>query len=598
MQRPTVTNYTIINGEAQRRMFRVFTDLNASCTCLSGLDGSDSWEFRIQTKSSNGNPTSFPATQASMDTLRIDVIQTLDVPDTLQKLIILGMGDSPLPLTFVPEYRNQPDHDLPIARTLDSTSNLSIIELVNIDMFTTVTSVSSFMPSSTTSVTLRNCNITSFGFEFTAGLNNLTQLDLSLNNLVSAYAGTGNQLFADRCSLTFCELEAYNLSYNKLSVFPITPLNVKTLRKLSLVISRGIIITSFTVNASMFEQIDDLEDFKADLPSGSAECNSEQWQTTHGARVCVANDTSSGQPSSGANPLTFVLLAGVLVVILLLLDYDEVKLGRCISRGGFGLVFSGTYRGRQVAIKKIKVNRETEGSQIEQFIREITLMAVLQHPRIVEFIGVAWDALVDFSAVTELMERSDLSAILQNCRENGFQLTWNDHKATIALHIVEALAYLHSLSPKVIHRDLKSKNVLLNRKMEVKLSDFGISRERHGVDTHMAGMGTSFWIAPEVLRGQDYDEKADVFSFGVVLSELDTDDYPYWNTTNPPRGKLQEGEILQLVASGQMRPSFSRSYPASILKVAIRCLHVRPEDRPSAAELVQIFHELVVQELS
>ncbi|KAG6963830.1 hypothetical protein JG688_00007978 [Phytophthora aleatoria] len=82
-------------------------------------------------------------------------------------------------------------------------------------MFTTVTSVSSFMPSSTTSVTLRNCNITSFGFEFTAGLNNLTQLDLSLNNLVSAYAGTGNQLFADRCSLTFCELEAYNLSYNK-----------------------------------------------------------------------------------------------------------------------------------------------------------------------------------------------------------------------------------------------------------------------------------------------------------------------------------------------------------------------------------------------
>ncbi|KAG3226359.1 hypothetical protein PC129_g3037 [Phytophthora cactorum] len=68
----------------------------------------------------------------------------------------------------------------------------------------------------------------------------------------------------------------------------------------------------------MFEQIDDLEDFKADLPSGSAECNSEQWQTTHGARVCVANDTSSGQPSSGANPLTFVLLAGVLVVILLL----------------------------------------------------------------------------------------------------------------------------------------------------------------------------------------------------------------------------------------------------------------------------------------
>uniref|UniRef100_H3GC06 Protein kinase domain-containing protein n=1 Tax=Phytophthora ramorum TaxID=164328 RepID=H3GC06_PHYRM len=290
-----------------------------------------------------------------------------------------------------------------------------------------------------------------------------------------------------------------------------------------------------------------------------------------------------------------VRLAADPIIVTNRLAYDEVKLGRCISRGGFGLVFTGTYRSRPVAIKKIRVNKDAEADQIEQFIREIALMAILRHPRIVEFIGVAWEAVVDLSAVTELMTRGDLSTVL---RAN--QLTWGDHKATIALHIVEALAYLHSLNPKVIHRDLKSNNVLLNEEMEAKLIDFGISRERHGTETHMtAGMGTSFWIAPEVLRGQDYNEKADVFSFGVVLSELDTNDYPYWNATNPPGGKLQEGEILLLVAAGQMRPSFSTECPAPILGVASHCLQVRPEDRPSAAELLQVFQELLlVQSMS
>ncbi|KAL4116200.1 hypothetical protein PRIC2_013198 [Phytophthora ramorum] len=503
------------------------------------------------------------------------------------------------------------------------------------------------MPSSTTRVTLRSCNITSFGFEFTLGLNNLTQLDLSSNNLVAAYAGTGNQLLADRCSLTFCGLEEYNLSYNKLTEFPTTPLNVKSLQKFYI---QGNDISNFTVNSTTFKLIKRLADFNADSPDNSAVCNAGQWKLAHGTNFCV---TDSGSPSmsdnsfSRTNPIMFVLIAGVVVVILLMyvlawqwityrkdrpsetlsrasshdfysifnrdfedhetmrvrlaadpiivtnrLAYDEVKLGRCISRGGFGLVFTGTYRSRPVAIKKIRVNKDAEADQIEQFIREIALMAILRHPRIVEFIGVAWEAVVDVSAVTELMTRGDLSTVL---RAN--QLTWGDHKATIALHIVEALAYLHSLSPKVIHRDLKSNNVLLNEEMEAKLIDFGISRERHGTETHMtAGMGTSFWIAPEVLRGQDYNEKADVFSFGVVLSELDTNDYPYWNATNPPGGKLQEGEILLLVAAGQMRPSFSTECPAPILGVASHCLQVRPEDRPSAAELLQVFQELLLEQ--
>ncbi|RLN20392.1 hypothetical protein BBJ28_00018777 [Nothophytophthora sp. Chile5] len=284
------------------------------------------------------------------------------------------------------------------------------------------------------------------------------------------------------------------------------------------------------------------------------------------------------------------------VIVTNRIEYKQLKLGRCISKGGFGLVFAGEYKGHRVAVKKIRPDRSGDVAEIEVFLKEIILMAVLYHPRIVEFIGVAWDNLRHLSAVTEFMDNGDLRNVLHGLKEQGAPLTWDTHKATIALHIAEALSYLHSLKPKVIHRDLKSKNVLLNMYLEAKLSDFGISRMRYVVETHMtAGVGTSFWIAPEVLLGWDYDEAADIYSFGVVLSEIDTDDYPYWNDANPDvaHGQIQEAEILSQVAAGQLRPDFSADCPEEILDLAECCLQQNPKDRPSAAEVVAVVRGVV-----
>ncbi|KAI9905939.1 hypothetical protein PsorP6_013631 [Peronosclerospora sorghi] len=99
------------------------------------------------------------------------------------------------------------------------------------------------------------------------------------------------------------------------------------------------------------------------------------------------------------------------------------------------------------------------------------------------------------------------------------------------------------------------------------------------------GVGTSFWIAPEVLLGKEYDEQADVFSFGVVLSELDTDDYPYWNSGH-------EQKILEKVARGSLRPTFYSDCPAGILALAVSCLDGLPEKRPSAAQVECTLSEL------
>jgi serine/threonine protein kinase len=148
--------------------------------------------------------------------------------------------------------------------------------------------------------------------------------------------------------------------------------------------------------------------------------------------------------------------------------------------------------------------------------------------------------------------------------------------------IVEALVYLHSLVPIVIHRDLKSKNVLLDRRLRAKLSDFGLSRTRSVEDTMTNGIGTILWSAPEVLEGKRYDEKSDLFSFGVVLSEIDTCALPYGFSRH---AKMRSMQIVHLVSEGKLLPNFRDDCPPAIRSLAQRCLSLDPAARPTAMEV-------------
>ncbi|KAE9260117.1 hypothetical protein PR003_g34504, partial [Phytophthora rubi] len=199
----------------------------------------------------------------------------------------------------------------------------------------------------------------------------------------------------------------------------------------------------------------------------------------------------------------------------------------------------------------------------------------MDHPRIVHFIGVAWDSLSDLCVVMEYMEGGDLRTLLTGYEASNHPVGINHEKATIALHVCHALTYLHSLSPPVIHRDLKSCNILLNHAMEAKVIDFGISRERMD-QTMTAGVGTSLWMAPEVMLGEKYDDKADMFSFGVVLSELDVHTLPYAQAkekNRDPNGRrMPDAIILQQVAMGRISVAFSESNPMSIAELGKACV--------------------------
>uniref|UniRef100_H3GYV8 Protein kinase domain-containing protein n=1 Tax=Phytophthora ramorum TaxID=164328 RepID=H3GYV8_PHYRM len=266
---------------------------------------------------------------------------------------------------------------------------------------------------------------------------------------------------------------------------------------------------------------------------------------------------------------------------------EKVAVQQLISRGGYGEVYVGTYNGQQVAVKMLLP--ETRKSKVHRisFLAEVKLMATLEHPRIVHLVGVAWDSPNDLCALIEFMSGGDLRTLLNKYEAENRPSGFTYEKVKIALHVAHALTYLHSLDPPVIHRDLKSKNILLSKELDAKLTDFGISRER--VDRTMtAAVGTSLWMSPEVMMGERYNDKADIFSFGVVLSELNTHSMPYAHakSRDGSGGRLPDTAILQLVAAGRLRADFSQGGQDALMQLGLACVSVDPKARPSAPEVL------------
>ncbi|KAJ0411351.1 hypothetical protein ATCC90586_004337 [Pythium insidiosum] len=232
---------------------------------------------------------------------------------------------------------------------------------------------------------------------------------------------------------------------------------------------------------------------------------------------------------------------------------------------------------------------------ITHFANEIRLASCLSHPNIVRFLGHSWQRVSDLCIVSEFMERGDLSDLLGS-KDSG-SLRWASEKMCIAIDVACALTYLHSLVPLIIHRDLKSHNVLLNEELRAKISDFGLSRERSFEETMTNGVGTMLWTAPEILRGEAYTEKADIFSYGIVLSELDTCLPPYSLNDEVQQQHMSSMQLMHLVTKGAISPRFRSSCPPSLEALARRCVSLRAAERPSAAEIVFALRSAVLPEL-
>ncbi|KAH0788608.1 TKL family protein kinase [Histomonas meleagridis] len=257
----------------------------------------------------------------------------------------------------------------------------------------------------------------------------------------------------------------------------------------------------------------------------------------------------------------------------LVINRDDVQINKRIGKGQSGFVNLGVYLPTQeVVAVKILHQRALKQPELESFRREIYTLATLNHYALLRFVGYTEDS--PFLIVTEYMQNGSLFDVL---RKNPTALT-PTIRSLIAYDVAQGMKYLHERN--IIHRDLKSLNVLLDDKYHAKICDFGMVRTHK--DGPMTGLiGTAHWMAPEVLMSKpSYDEKVDVYSYGIFLWELLTGGMPYQN--------MKPAEITLGVVGGTLRPPIPADSPPSLSRLIQKCWSQQPEDRPTMARIVTL----------
>ncbi|XVF56943.1 hypothetical protein PTKIN_Ptkin06aG0161400 [Pterospermum kingtungense] len=269
-------------------------------------------------------------------------------------------------------------------------------------------------------------------------------------------------------------------------------------------------------------------------------------------------------------------------------NYDE---SRIVGRGGYGTVYKGILEGnKMVAIKKSKI---VDQSQIEQFINEVVVLSQINHRNVVKLLGCCLEEEVPL-LVYEFVTNGTLFDHIHNKGRTAGTIPW-ETRLRIAAETAGVLSYLHSAaSIPIIHRDVKTTNILLDDNYTAKVSDFGASRLVPVDQTQLSTMvqGTLGYLDPEYLHTSQLTEKSDVYSFGVVLVELLTGrkavafDRPEEERSLAMYflSSLRKDRLFDILESHL--PDEENKYQImEAAKLAMRCLQVKGEERPSMKEV-------------
>ncbi|XP_022773075.1 serine/threonine-protein kinase CTR1-like isoform X2 [Durio zibethinus] len=241
------------------------------------------------------------------------------------------------------------------------------------------------------------------------------------------------------------------------------------------------------------------------------------------------------------------------------ISWDELHVKERVGAGSFGTVHRAEWHGSDVAVKVLTI-QDFHDDQLKEFLREVAIMKRVRHPNVVLFMG-AVTKQPNLSIVTEYLPRGSLYRLIH--RPAAEETLDQRRRLRMALDVAKGINYLHCLNPSIVHWDLKSPNLLVDKNWTIKPE----------------------WMAPEFLRGEPSNEKSDVYSFGVILWELVTMQQP-WSGLSP-------AQVVGAVAYQNRRLAIPPNTSPKLASLMESCWADNPAERPSFANIVEALKNLV-----
>ncbi|KAJ3005056.1 hypothetical protein HKX48_000902, partial [Thoreauomyces humboldtii] len=255
------------------------------------------------------------------------------------------------------------------------------------------------------------------------------------------------------------------------------------------------------------------------------------------------------------------------------INWEDLTDFKDLSSGSFGIVRKADYLGTDVAVKEFLDISDRPGFDVQKYIgREVEILGAVHHPNILQFMGACvHDNKVYL--VTELITGGHLKQWIQGSKKDA---SWR-LRISFATDIARALMYLHA--HRIIHRDLKSENLMLTENARLKIVDFGLSRQvatSTEEKNRLSFCGTDGYMAPEIILGMAFDERVDIFSFGIIILEIIT------MSLAEDQQKFQRDPYFGIDPS-TIEPE--PGCPLSLLTLAVACTDADRDKRPLLKEI-------------
>eukprot|EP01087_Luapelamoeba_hula_P021520 TRINITY_DN7544_c0_g1_i1.p1 TRINITY_DN7544_c0_g1~~TRINITY_DN7544_c0_g1_i1.p1 ORF type:complete len:591 (-),score=120.13 TRINITY_DN7544_c0_g1_i1:88-1860(-) len=255
------------------------------------------------------------------------------------------------------------------------------------------------------------------------------------------------------------------------------------------------------------------------------------------------------------------------------IDPKDIKYGKVLGVGAYGKVYEAKLFAKPVAVKKL-TSKFLDEKALAAFGAEVDIMCGLRHPNVLLFMG-ACTTPGNLTIITELMAKGSVGDLLKDKRT----MPPMKQRIKFARDAALGMNWLHHACPPILHLDLKPANLLVDESWNVKVGDFGLSKiNRTGTSRGL--LGSPVYMSPEMLLNLDYDEKTDVYSFGMVMYELFTGDEPFSKQFKAIQ------DLIEAVVKKNERPKLPPNCPKRLANLIKACWNTVPSKRPGFEEML------------